>query len=101
MISQLLIGLPRAGKSTFLAARWHVVESEEVAAALRVRELRGNWQHLESLRTQWSNCLPLERTIVAGDAVVSMVLEDKGTNAVAELSFPDISGESFELQWTT
>ena len=40
-IHQLVVGLPGSGKTTFLAALWHALESAEVSLALQLTEVHG------------------------------------------------------------
>ncbi len=96
---QLLVGLPSTGKTTFLAALWHVVESSEVPEALRLVRLHGIRDHLNKIRQDWLNCKPLERTLPAAEKTVSMTLTEPGQDRTTELFLPDISGESFRRQW--
>ena len=96
---QLLIGLPGSGKTTFLAALWHLVESEEVPAALRLVELRGDRTHLNHIRRCWLGCRQIERTTLQAENSVSLLLAERKSGAATELLLPDMSGESFRLQW--
>ncbi len=96
---QFLIGLPSAGKTTFLAALWHVVETGEVQGALKLSRLHGEKEYLNKIRNLWADAHPLERTSVSGEQIVSMLLEETQGESTTEVFFPDMSGESFELQW--
>ena len=94
----LVVGLPGAGKTTFLAALWHLVVSGDVSTRLRLVRLRGNWEHVNRLTTDWLSCRPVERTPVASETIVSMELA--GADGVStDVFFPDMSGELFNLQW--
>jgi hypothetical protein len=99
-IRVFLIGLPDAGKTTFLAALYHVVESGEVQSSLRLERRHGDYTHLNAIRNQWADANSLERTKIPDEQSVSMILRDQITDRVAETVLPDLSGESFELQWT-
>jgi hypothetical protein len=94
----LVVGLPGAGKTTFLAALWHLVVSAEVPTKLELVRLRGNREHLNRIATDWLSCRPVERTPVASETVVSMELAG-ADGASAEVFFPDMSGELFNFQW--
>lgn len=97
--SQLVIGLPSAGKTTFLAALWHVAESEEVEGTLRLTQLTGDTEHLNRIRADWLACRDVGRTTSQSEKLVTMVLRDDACSATAAVTFPDMSGESFETQW--
>lgn len=97
--SAFLIGLPGAGKTTFLAAFYHVLESADFASALKLERLHGDHKHLDEIRGLWADAQPLDRTKVPDERTVSMLIRD-GSGFVAEVVLPDLSGESCELQWT-
>ncbi len=94
-----VIGLPRAGKTTFLAALWHVVEFREVPESLRLVTLEGDKTHLNQIRSRWIDAEPLERTRIPDEKVVSMLLADEA-GQTSRVWIPDLSGESLEAQWT-
>jgi hypothetical protein len=96
--SLLVVGLPGAGKTTFLAALWHLVVSAEVSTKLELVRLRGNREHLNRIATDWLSCRPVERTPVASETIVSMELAG-ADGPSAEVFFPDMSGELFNFQW--
>lgn len=96
----LAIGLPYMGKTTFLAALWDVVGSDEVFGALRLEALEGDRQHLNDIRDKWADFHELPRTYTKDEGVVSMHLRDSSSQTVHELHFADMSGESCERQWT-
>lgn len=98
---QLLVGLPKAGKTTFLAALWHVVESGEVEGSLRLSRLHGEREHLNNICKDWLGCQRLERTLISTEKIVSMELVDPVQGSVTELILPDLSGESFKNEWET
>ena len=97
--SQLVIGLPAAGKTTFLAALWHVLESGHVPGALRLSEVHGDQGYLNRIRDAWGSCQPIERTRRGQETVVRMRLVDETGSGATELVVPDPSGESFSDQW--
>ncbi len=98
-IKQLLIGLPGAGKTTFLAALWHLVESSEIDGTLLIQKVDGDREYLNSIRSGWVGCQHLERTKPANEQIVSMRLMDPLTHQTTEVYFPDLSGETFKNQW--
>ena len=96
---QLVIGLPAAGKTTYLAALWHVLESGHVPGALRLSEVHGDQGYLNRIRDAWGSCQPIERTRRGQETVVRMRLVDDAGAGSTELVVPDPSGESFSDQW--
>ncbi len=97
----LLIGLPQTGKTTFLAALWHVVDSDEVPNSMRLTKQHGDREYLNRIREMWLSCQELPRTQIGAEENVSMYLSEPGQEDVIELAVPDLSGESFESQWLT
>jgi hypothetical protein len=86
--SVVVMGLPESGKTTFLAALWHLVSEDEVATKLKYVTLKAG--NAEAKRQ--------ERTSVSGDKVVSMVLKTEG-GAPQVVTFPDVAGEAFQQMW--
>jgi len=97
---QVLIGLPKSGKTTFLAALWHVVTNDNVGGSLKLERLHGNSSHLNKICDLWADANPLERTATGGEKFVSMILRSLSGGTSTEIFFPDLAGESFERQWT-
>jgi len=97
--NQLIVGLPSTGKTTFLAALWHVVESEEVAGSLCLEKLHGNREHLNAIRDNWLGCHPVARTTISSETLVSMILKAHDGGKTTEIFFPDMSGETFMSHW--
>jgi hypothetical protein len=98
-VYQLMVGLPATGKTTFLAALWHVLRSDEVSGALRLDEVHGNREYLNRIAEQWGRCEPLSRTSMGHHETVAIRVLDPQTGERAELRIPDMLGESFEEQW--
>lgn len=97
--SMIICGLPSSGKTTFLAALWHLVSSREIETALRFESLRnGDAAHLNALATRWRSARIQDRTAITANRLVSMNLLDAGGNPV-RLTFPDLSGESYRRMW--
>ena len=96
----LLVGLPSTGKTSFLAALWYMVNQATIDCAFQLDRLDGDNTYLNMIRDSWLEYKPVPRNRLDSATVVSMNLKDRNTNNVLELSFPDLSGESFRLQWT-
>lgn len=97
-----IVGLPRSGKTTFLAALWHIVDAGETSTRLVLDRLVGDHAHLNSIVERWRRCEEVPRTSsLASEAKVTMHLRDSETNQQVALYFPDLAGESFESQFET
>lgn len=91
----LLVGLPASGKTTFLAALWHVVTSEEVSDSLQLVRLEGDREYITEICDAWLECKPIGRTVV-DQPNISMHLKTRGSSNGGEVMLPDIAGEQFE-----
>jgi hypothetical protein len=95
----LSCGLPGSGKTTYLAALWHLVTEREIPLALSLHSLgAGDNTYLNSIAARWRNAKTQERTELGAEHLVSMNLQDKAGNLV-QLTFPDLSGELFKGLW--
>lgn len=94
-----IIGLPASGKTTLLAAIWHMVREAGSVTALKFDGLsRGNYEHLSALAKRWRAGKKQQRTQTSGMKVVSMRLKTTEGRSV-EVSFPDMPGEDFSGMW--
>jgi hypothetical protein len=97
--SVVVMGLPGSGKTTFLAALWHLVSEGEIDSTLKYVSLRaGNAEHLHEIATLWRDAKKQERTSVSGDKFVSMILQAEGCDPQT-VTFPDVAGEAFLQMW--
>lgn len=81
--SVVIIGLPASGKTTFLAALWHLVTARDVETVLRFGSLRvGAAAHLNEIAARWREAKVQDRTAMTGNRVVSMSLVDAVGEAV-------------------
>lgn len=97
--SVVVMGLPGSGKTTFLAALWHIVSEKEVPCKLTYVSLQtGNVEHLHEIATQWRAAKKQERTAQGGDKLVSMMLTAECGDPQT-VTFPDVAGEAFAQMW--
>src|SRR4051812_5565967 len=97
----LLIGLRGSGKTSYLAALWHLVEAGELPTALVTSELQPDRQHLNRIRDNWLQFQEVGRTSLRSQEVISLLLRDTVTGTRIDMTLPDLSGELFRLQWAT
>jgi len=96
----VMIGLPATGKTSFLAALWYLVQHPQVQSGLRLDKLDGDSKYLNQIAKAWAGYELVPHTRLDSETVVSMSLKNIQTGQTLTLSFPDLSGESFTLQWT-
>lgn len=97
--SIVIIGLPESGKTTFLAALWHLITERDIETKLQFHQLGdGEVTHLNEIAARWRDAKIQDRTAVGGNRLVSMNLKDKFDNPV-RVTFPDVAGEAYLRMW--
>lgn len=97
--SIVIMGLPSSGKTTFLAALWHLITAREVETELKFGGLHeGDSSHLNGIARRWRDALIQIRTAGMGRRLVSMNLENSDGEAV-RVTFPDLPGEAYQGMW--
>lgn len=94
----LLAGLPGSGKTTYLAAIFHLLRTGSANAAnLVMPELPEDRDYLMEAESAWLRLEALTRTVTAspGGATITVVRD----GAHVQLSIPDIRGEDYEHLW--
>jgi hypothetical protein len=94
----VIIGLPASGKTTFLAALWHLVEAGEADCRLALASYEGDLAYLNRIAEAWRTFNAVPRTSQVGDADVIIELVDTKTGSAASAFFPDLAGETFDAQ---
>lgn len=95
----LFIGLPGSGKTTFLAALWHVLSDGGSATTLRLTKLSGDRTYLNQITKEWRECSQVPRTNLQSEQVVILHLDGDDFGAF-DLAIPDLAGEAFKQQLT-
>lgn len=101
----LLVGLPASGKTTFVAALWHVIASQDVEGALALEILDAPTDHLNDLRGRWLRFEEASRTSSNAENIATIKIMARGGNPTTEIVIPDLAGESIqrglnERRWT-
>ena len=90
-----ICGYPESGKTTYLAALWHLVTTAAEPTALKFESLReGDSTHLNEIAARWRSGLKQIRTEIPSNKVISMNLRN-ASGDVIKLTLPDLSGESY------
>ncbi|WP_186014744.1 hypothetical protein [Burkholderia gladioli] len=94
----VIMGLPASGKTTFLAALWHLIEADQTDCRLKLDRYEGDLKYLNSISQAWRTFKPVPRTSQVGDVDVAIYLKDSETGAKGRAFFPDLAGETFDTQ---
>ena len=62
LVKQLVVGLPRTGKTSFIAALGHVVESGEVPNSLQLVDLGNVRDRVNAISKEWLGYREVDRT---------------------------------------
>lgn len=95
----LMLGLKGSGKTTYLAALWHFLESGEIEDDIVLPRLQPDRDYLNSIRNTWLNLEPAGRTSLRSANTATLSLQRRGKGESFEVVLPDLSGESFRQQW--
>jgi hypothetical protein len=94
----LFVGLPQSGKTTYLAALWHVLEDQSSPTKLKRKHNSVDRAYLNLIAEAWRACTPVPRTALqTDDTTVALHLEGDGFGEFT-LTVPDLGGEAFEQQ---
>ncbi len=95
-----IMGLPEAGKTTYLAALTHSLQQRTIETKLKWYKYSGNHQHLLKLENTWLRALPVDRTsILLQEKQLTIELSDTDNNTYS-VTFPDLSGEIFQKYYS-
>lgn len=98
-VRHMIAGLPRSGKTTFLAAFWHLINAGEATTKLELDRLAGDHEYLNTVVEAWRRCEEVPRTSLASERKsLAVHVYRPSTGQKAVLVFPDLSGESFKRQ---
>jgi len=92
------MGLPGAGKTTFLAALWHSINNNSIETKLKLNKIDSG-KYLAQLSRKWVDAEPLERTVPNNEQKDICVNLITPSNKTFDLFFPDLSGETFQKQY--
>lgn len=96
-----IAGFSDVGKTTLLAALWHVLTSSgEVPEALTLAKPPKEAAHLNALRDKWQSCEPVPHTFVASEQILALELARADGEHLGTVVLPDLAGETFTAQWT-
>ena len=95
----LMAGLPNSGKTTYLGALVHILDSEEVSTALKYNGTPKNRIYLTKLVEKWLEFKKMERNFVDSNDCIELNLINDDQQIV--LTIPDLSGETWRTLWSS
>lgn len=97
--SCFIVGMPSAGKTSFLAALAYSLEQRETPTCLRWEHFSGNQQYLAKLAETWCAGSQVPRTMPdTQQESLRLGLKDVD-GGTYDITFPDLSGETFQAQY--
>ncbi len=95
-----IVGLPGSGKTTFLAALWHLLTEQEEDTELRLKNLHaGNTAYLTNIANRWRQAQVQERTQQTGNQNIQINLTKRDFSLDLQVNFPDVAGETYRDMW--
>ena len=93
--SVVLMGVPAAGKTTFLGALWYALKHAP-STEVHITALPEDQKYLNLISACWLHGKPLEHTNQGARVVLSL---STGSGTGVMLCLPDASGEVYQTQW--
>lgn len=93
-----MIGFQGSGKTTYAAALWYLVDAraKETPTLLSKGTHRGDYSYLEKIAAAWESGYQVARTNIGTWRSIAINLRSESVDGDIELSFVDMSGETFE-----
>ena len=92
----LIVGLPSAGKSTYIAALWATEKEGNTGHELTCVKYPKDTTYLDGLRKKWQNMETVDRTTLSAPAEIELTMQAKGKEEELTLLIPDFKGEIFQ-----
>lgn len=97
----VIAGFSDVGKTTLLAALWHVLTRPgEVPGALTLSSLPKEAEYLNQLRDQWQGCEKVPHTSISSEKNLTLELATANGTKLGKVVLPDLAGETFSAQWS-
>lgn len=95
-----IVGLPGSGKTTFLAALWHLLTEGDIDTELRLKNLHaGSSAYLTAIASRWRQAQIQERTQQTGNQNIQINLTSGDKGQDIQVNFPDVAGETYRDMW--
>ena len=97
----MVFGIQESGKTTFAAALWHLVDSEEISTALIKGKHIGDFTYLQKISGSWAEGYEVDRTKLQQVENIRVNLLHAASGNEMTLEFDDLSGETVEQAFAT
>lgn len=97
----MVFGIQESGKTTFAAALWHLVDSEEISTSLIKGKHVGDFTYLQEISGSWAEGYEVERTKFQQVENIRVNLLHSASGNEMTLQFDDLSGETLEQAFAT
>lgn len=97
--SCFILGLPSAGKTSYLAALAYSLQQKQVETKLHWESFSGDHQYLASLAETWLTAEPVSRTSTGLQQTSLTICLNDCEGKIFNITFPDLSGETFQKQY--
>ena len=88
----IILGYPESGKTTYLAALWHVIDAGLAGTSLVLEKTSGDAEYLNKIVEAWLRCEEVPRTYISNEEKVALHVRDTKTQATMVLTLPDFPG---------
>lgn len=92
----LIVGLPNAGKSTYIGAFWAIEKDGDTGHKLTCKKYPSDTTYLDALKKSWLEQTPVNRTVNVEPQEIHLTLSSEQTEKELELHIPDFKGEVFQ-----
>ena len=92
-VNTVLVGLPGSGKTSFIAALWHVLNEKKHSLKLNIRQ--SDRKYLEEIYAKWVAFEEIERSTAGTFHTIELDIAKNDSN-ILKLNFPDVSGELYK-----
>lgn len=92
----LIVGLPSAGKSTYIGAFWAIEKDGGTDHKLICKEYPSDTTYLDALKKSWLEQTFVSRNVNIEPQEIRLKLHSETTETTLELHIPDFQGEIFQ-----
>lgn len=92
----IIVGLPEAGKSTYIGAFWAIEKDGNTGHKLICSKYPEDSTYLDSLKMEWNRQETVNRSSMQDHIEITFELKDNQTGRNISLCIPDFKGERFQ-----